>query len=111
MFSKATILSALTLATSTILASPIAARTDYFYLKSTNASAEAFNDLYFYSYHTGAGTGDAIGTSNISAANKAYLNGTSIEFAIYSSDEVPLSLSLYTDTNYAGESPSFSSHS
>ncbi|KAF2723839.1 hypothetical protein K431DRAFT_282532 [Polychaeton citri CBS 116435] len=47
-------------------------------LKPHQPKKSRFNDLYLYSYHTGAGLGDAVLTPNSTVASKGFLNGTNI---------------------------------
>lgn len=68
----------LLLATSAI-AAPVAItarQSKHFHLKSTGATNENHNNLYVYSYHTGAGLSDAVLTKDASIASSIYLNGT-----------------------------------
>jgi hypothetical protein len=73
----------------TILASPTqrreAASNAEYYLQTcvTNGTNDYGTDkegLYVFSYHTGAGLGDATLTPNISVASKGFLNGTYQQF-------------------------------
>lgn len=73
----------------TILASPAqhrrAVSNAEYYLQTSviNCTHDYGTDkegLYVFSYHTGAGLGDAALTSNISIASKGFLNGTYQQF-------------------------------
>lgn len=100
LFTKTAILSALTIATTT-LASPLAVRQqDEFYLKTSNDSLGR-NGLYIGGYHTGAGLADAVAWPNTTYGSPAFLNGTYLQFALNSA---PSGFYPETDTNYAGKS-------
>lgn len=95
-------LATLTLLAATALAKPLVSRTSKeFKLKTTGATIEDLNNLYLYSYHTGAGLSDAVFDSNGTNAPKFYLNGTTPYADLGTS--FPWGLTIYADTNYAGK--------
>lgn len=56
--------------------------------------------LYVYAYHTGAGTNDAVLSSNKTLAEAGYLNGTVFSFNL---GALVYNLTLEDVDNYAGE--------
>lgn len=84
----------------TAAGSPIATRaTTEFQLKTTGSSQAAHNDLYVYTYHTGAGLNDAVLDPNAANAPKIYLNGTKALFDL--GTEFPWGMIAVGNTNYA----------
>lgn len=97
--------SLLLLATSAI-AAPVATtakrqESQHFHLKSTGATNADHNNLYVYSYHTGAGLSDAVLTNDVSIASSIYLNGTNALVDL--GTEFTWGLIATGDTNYACE--------
>ncbi|CDM35786.1 hypothetical protein DTO013E5_9231 [Penicillium roqueforti] len=95
----------LMLATSAI-AAPITNTTKVskqFHLKSSGATNANHNNLYVYSYHTGAGLSDAVLTSDVSIASPIYLNGTNAVVDLKT--EFSWGLIATGDTNYASWEP------
>ncbi|KAJ5948749.1 hypothetical protein N7454_002056 [Penicillium verhagenii] len=88
----------------TALANPVVSRSaKEFKLKTTGSTTPEFNDLYLYSYHTGAGLSDGVLDSNATVATKFSLNGT-----VASADlgtNFPWGLTVAGDTNYAAWEP------
>lgn len=71
------LLYSIALLVATALANPLARDSkEEFNLKTSNATNNAHNGLYVYSYHTGAGLSDAVLSRNASIAPSFYLNGT-----------------------------------
>lgn len=94
-------LASLALLAATALASPMKPRqSTEFKLKTTGSTKPEFNDLYLYSYHTGAGLSDGVLDSNATAAPKFSLNGTNA-YADLGTD-YPWGMTVAGDTNYAG---------
>lgn len=94
-------LASLALLAATALASPLSPRqSTEFKLKTTGSAKPEFNNLYLYSYHTGAGLSDGVLDSNATAAPKFSLNGTTA-YADLGTD-YPWGMTVAGDTNYAG---------
>lgn len=95
------LLASLALLAATALASPVVPRqSKEFKLKTTGSTKPEFNNLYLYSYHTGAGLSDGVLDSNGTAAPKFSLNGTTA-YADLGTD-YPWGMTVAGDTNYAG---------
>lgn len=99
--------SLLMLATSAITA-PVAtsSNSQHFNLKSTGATNENHNNLYVYSYHTGAGLNDAVLTDDVNTASHVYLDGTRAIFDLNS--DLTWGVVATGNTNYACEFPKVS---
>lgn len=96
------LLTSLLILAATAIASPIARATKQFQLKTTASSQAAHNNLYVYTYHTGAGLNDAVLDQDVTKAPKIYLNGTKALFDLGS--DFPWGMVAVGDTNYAGTS-------
>ncbi|KAJ5785799.1 uncharacterized protein N7503_011011 [Penicillium pulvis] len=97
-------LASLALLAATALASPLSPRqSTEFKLKTTGSAKPEFNDLYLYSYHTGAGLSDGVLDSNATVAPKFWLNGTTA-YADLGTD-YPWGMTVAGDTNYAAWEP------
>jgi len=71
-------------------------------VNGTKDSGSKKGGLYVYAYHTGAGTNDAVLSSNKSIAEAGYLNGTAFSFNL---GALVYNVTLEGDTNYAGWEP------
>ncbi|KAJ5818744.1 hypothetical protein N7474_004335 [Penicillium riverlandense] len=71
----------------------------HFKLKTTGAANNAHNNLYVYTYHTGAGFNDAVLDSKESGAPWVHLNETRVSFEL--GDHTPWNMDVGGDTNYA----------
>ncbi|KAJ5191347.1 uncharacterized protein N7498_010332 [Penicillium cinerascens] len=93
-------LSVIALLAATAVANPVARSTKKeFHLKTTGAAKADFNDLFVITYHTGAGTNDALLENKGSIATPFYLNGTT---ALANLGNVfPWGFEMGGDSNYA----------
>ncbi|CAI7630277.1 hypothetical protein N7533_004067 [Penicillium manginii] len=70
-------LASIALLAATVSAGPVASRAPkQFTLKTSGAENDAHNDLYLYSYHTGAGLSDAVFSDGTANSAHISLNGT-----------------------------------
>ncbi|KAJ5760012.1 hypothetical protein N7520_007168 [Penicillium odoratum] len=98
------LLASLALLAATTLANPVVSRSSKeFKLKTTGSANPDFNDLYLYSYHTGAGLSDGVLDSNASVGTKFSLNGTTTYADLGTT--FSWGLSVAGDTNYAAWEP------
>ncbi|KAJ5100364.1 hypothetical protein N7456_006416 [Penicillium angulare] len=99
------LLASLALLAASTLATPVAPRapTKEFKLKTTDSTISEFNNLYLYSYHTGAGLSDGVFSSNATAAPKFSLNGTTAYADLGTS--FLWGVEVNGDTNYAAWEP------
>ncbi|KAJ5625556.1 hypothetical protein N7510_001865 [Penicillium lagena] len=70
-----------------------------FKLKTTGAANKAHNNLYVYTYHTGAGFNDAVLDNDESGAPSIHLNETRVSFEL--GTHTPWDMDVGGDTNYA----------
>ena len=71
----------------------------HFKLKTTGAANKAHDNLYVYTYHTGAGFNDAVLNKDEKNAPWAHLNETRVSFEL--GTHTPWDMDVGGDTNYA----------
>ncbi|OQE23259.1 hypothetical protein PENSTE_c009G05355 [Penicillium steckii] len=97
-------LASLALFAATVSAGPVARRTPKtFNLKTSGAENDAHNDLYLYSYHTGAGLSDAVLDKSSEKAANVSLNGTVATVDL--GNDFPWAIIANGYTNYANWDP------
>ncbi|KAJ5689589.1 hypothetical protein N7462_003981 [Penicillium macrosclerotiorum] len=89
----------LTLLTATVLATPVVKAPKEFHLKTAGAKNAKHNNLFIYTYHTGAGFNDAVLDKDGTNASRVYLNGT--QALVDLDTEYPWGFIVPGDTNYA----------